>query len=823
MIQKVSPKYLKPAFDFFKSKGWEPFAFQQESWQDYLSGKSGLLNAPTGSGKTYAVALGIILDFIQKNPDTWQSNTSNGLQLIWITPLRALAQDLQLALQDLCQTIRLPWNVALRHGDTDSKTRAALKKQPPEILITTPETLHVLLSQQDNSNLFKSLQCIVVDEWHELVGNKRGVQVQLALAYLEFRTPNQIRRWGISATLGNLEEAGKALLGQRTPLHIRKASIEKKIKIESIFPDEIESYPWSGHLGIRLLDQVIAVIEAGKTVLLFTNTRSQTEIWYQKILASRPDWAGWIAMHHGSLDSDVRTWVEQSLHEGKLKVVVCTSSLDLGVDFRPVDRVIQVGSPKGVARLIQRAGRSGHRPGEESRLYFVPTHALELIEAAALRKAIEAKEVESQIPPHLPYDVLIQFLVTLAVGEGFFKEELYQVALSTYSFSKLSLQEMEWILRFICIGGDSLGSYEDFQKVEEQENGLFLVKNPKIARKHRLSMGTIVSEPSIKIKLKNGSFLGTVEEYFISKLRIGDRFIFAGRALELLQFKELTAVVKITPKRPNQVVSWMGARMSLSSMLSAQLLHQLQEYKNGQITSEELRRMAPLLNLQQKLSLIPDPDTLLLETYESDQGYHLFFFPFEGRMVHELMAALLAYRIAQSYPVTFSMGMNDYGFELLSEDRIPILEVLEEDLFGMRNLQEDAFRCVNESEMSRRKFREIASISGLVFHGYPGKPVGFKHIQSNSSLIFRVLETYDSHNLLLKQAQKEALNQQMESKKFVSAFEKINQQTIQVRSPTQFTPFAFPILVDRMSRTSISSESLEDRIAKIQAHFNVWD
>ena len=812
---------LKPGLDYFSQKGWSPFPFQIQAWTDYLDGKSGLLNAPTGSGKTYALWFGVLLNYIQNNPKDWQTPRKNGLQVIWVTPLRALAQDLQKAMQEACDGLGLPWTVAVRNGDTDAKTRASFKRNPPECLITTPETLHILLSQKDTEPLFENLRCVVVDEWHELVGNKRGVQVQLALAYLQSKCRHPFMRWAISATLGNLQEAASTLLGNELPIHIIKANLHKEIRLQSIFPEEIEKYPWSGHLGLRLVDQVIETIEAGRSVLLFTNTRSQTEMWYQKILEIRPDWAGWMAMHHGSLDSSIRSWVENALHEGILKVVVCTSSLDLGVDFRPVDRVIQIGSPKGVSRFVQRAGRAGHQPGLPSVVFFVPTNALELIEAAALRHAIEGEDLESQYPPVLPYDVLIQFLVTLAVGEGFEPQSLFELVKKTKSYSALSLEEYQWILEFITKGGSSLGSYDDYLKVVVEEDGMYRVKNKKIAMKHRLSMGTIVSDVSMKVKFKNGAYLGTVEEYFIAKLKVGDRFYFAGRNLELLYVKGLDAVVQVTTKKTNQVVSWMGARMSLSSKLAHQLREIFKEYNQGIIRSEEVRRVLPILDLQQQLSLVPDNQTFLIESLQTREGHHLFFYPFEGRMVHELLSALLAYRIAQRFPISFSMAMNDYGFELFSDVRVDIEELLEEDLFSLNQLEEDILHCINESELSKRKFREIASIAGLVFQGYPGKPTSFKHIQANSGLLFQVFEEYDPENLLLKQARSEALNQQMEQEMFVEAVRKINRQSIQVRYPSQFTPFSFPILVDRLSRTSLSSESVEDKITKILAQMNL--
>ncbi|MFZ9187858.1 MAG: ligase-associated DNA damage response DEXH box helicase, partial [Algoriphagus sp.] len=759
--------------------------------------------------------------YVQNNPDNWKKSQKNGLQIIWVTPLRALAQDLQKAMQEACNELGLPWMVAVRNGDTDAKTRASFKRNPPECLITTPETLHILLSQKDTEALFENLRCVIVDEWHELVGNKRGVQVQLALAYLQAKCNHPFRRWAISATLGNLEQAAKTLLGNELPLHIIKAKVQKEIRITSLFPEEIEKYPWSGHLGIRMIDQVIQTIEEGKSVLVFTNTRSQTEMWYQKILEIRPDWAGWMAMHHGSLDSQIRAWVENALHEGILKVVVCTSSLDLGVDFRPVDRVIQIGSPKGVSRFVQRAGRAGHQPGLPSLVFFVPTNALELIEAAALRHAIEQDDLESQFPPALPYDVLIQFLVTLAVGEGFEPDSLYEIIKKTDSYAALSPEEYQWILEFITKGGSSLGSYDDFLKVVVEKDGMYRVKNKKIAMKHRLSMGTIVSDVSMKVKFKNGAYLGTVEEYFIAKLKVGDRFYFAGRNLELLFVKGLDAVVQVTTKKANQVVSWMGARMSLSSKLSQQIQEIFKAYNQGIVRSEEVKQVLPILDLQQQLSLVPDAQTFLIESLQTREGFHLFFYPFEGRMVHELLSALLAYRIAQRFPVSFSMAMNDYGFELYSDVQLDIEELMEEDLFSLDQLEEDILHCINESELAKRKFREIASIAGLVFQGYPGKPTSFKHIQANSGLLFQVFEDYEPDNLLLKQARSEVLNQQMEQELVIEAVRKINRQSIQVRYPSQLTPFSFPILVDRLSRTSLSSESVEDKIAKILAQMDL--
>ena len=386
-----APALFSPAEDWFAQQGWQPFPFQRETWEAYLAGESGLLNAPTGSGKTYALWVPCLLSFIQQHPDDYRTTHNNGLRVLWITPLRALAKDLRVAMERASEAMEVPWQVAVRSGDTSTSDRQKQLRRLPECLITTPESLHLLLSQKDHRRVFRRLECVVADEWHELLGTKRGVQLELALSHLKHLRP-ELRVWGVSATIGNLEQAKDILLGPDRAGKIVRSKVEKNIEVQSVIPERVDKFPWAGHLGIRMLPQVVPIIEQSGATLLFTNTRSQTEIWYQRLLEAVPDLAGQIAMHHGSLDNEVRTWVEEALHAGILKLVVCTSSLDLGVDFRPVETVIQVGSPKGISRFLQRAGRSGHQPGATSKIYFLPTHSLELLEAAAIQEAIRQKD-----------------------------------------------------------------------------------------------------------------------------------------------------------------------------------------------------------------------------------------------------------------------------------------------------------------------------------------------------------------------------------------------------------------------------------------------
>lgn len=811
-----SPDVLSPAYQWFRTKGWQPFPFQEDTWKAFLDDKSGLLNAPTGSGKTYALWLPCLLEWIRENPETWQSKAPGKLQVLWITPLRALARDLQQAMQKTCDEMGLPWTVSLRTGDTSSAERQKQLKKTPECLITTPESLHLLLSQKNSSQLFRNFRSLIVDEWHELLGSKRGVQVELAVSRIRQIGEKQPKTWAVSATIGNLSQALEVLLGQKEAQKAVtiKAKVDKKIRIESILPDEVEKFPWAGYLGIKLLFKILPIIAESQSTLLFTNTRSQTEIWYQQLMNQVPELAGLVAMHHSSLDREVRDWVEDALHQGKLKLVICTSSLDLGVDFKPVETVIQVGSPKGVARFMQRAGRSGHQPGAISRIYFLPTNSLELVEAAALKKALREQVYESRKPLDKCMDVLVQYLVTLAVGEGFEEEQLYKEVKNTHSFRNLSRQEWEWALDFITTGGNSLQEYDEFKKVQIEE-GLYQVTSRKLAMRHRLSMGTIVSEPVLKVKFTTGGYIGTVEESFISRLKIGDTFWFAGRSLKLERIKDLTVLVRKSKSTKGIVPRWAGGRMPLSSQLSQLIRGILSEAAEGTSSEPEIIAIEPILQLQSRWSVIPDEKTLLIEYFRSPEGYHLVIFPFEGRSVHELLGALVAYRISQIQPITFSIAMNDYGFELLSDSPIPYQEALEQDLFSTENLEDDIATSINSTEMAKRRFREIAAIAGLIFQGYPGKPITSKHLHASSQIIFDVFNEYEPENLLLEQARRESLDLLLEHERLLETLHRIHQQQIRLELPPKATPFAFPIMVDRL-RERLTSEKLEDRIGRMQ-------
>lgn len=809
--------------EWLVKKNFRAFTFQEETWQHIIDGKSGLVNAPTGFGKTFSVFLGAVIDFINRHPDNFQTQSNNKLQLIWITPLRALAKDIGRAMEEVIAELGMQWKVGIRNGDTETKERQLQKKHPPEIMIITPESLHLLLAQKGYADFFAALKIIAVDEWHELLGSKRGVQVELAISRLAALSKKNIHTslsiWGISATIGNLEEAKDVLLSSLNDNKnsaIVKAILKKNITIESVLPDEIEKYPWAGHLGIKLVKKVIPIINGSNTTLIFINTRGMSEIWYQGLLTAAPELAGAIALHHGSIEPELRTWVEESLHTGILKAVVCTASLDLGVDFRPVDTVIQVGSPKGVARFLQRAGRSGHQPDAVSKIYFLPTHSLELVEASALKTAISNNIIESREPMVLCFDVLIQYLCTLAVSDGFEPEEIYKEILSTHCYKDLSRDEWLQILQFITAGGVALNQYDEYKKVEIID-GLYRITSRRIAMRHRMHIGTIVSEAMLKVKFISGGYIGVIEEWFISRLDPGDVFTLAGRTLELAAIKDMTVLVKKSSSKKSIVPSWQGGRMPLSANLGETLRQELNKVHNTQPKQNdiEIAVLKPLFELQEQLSHVPRNNELLIEHIETKDGYHLFVFPFEGRLVHEAMAAILAWRISQITAITFSFAMNDYGFELLSDQPIPVDDTNVYELFSPDNLLNDIQRSVNSTEMAMRKFRDIAVIGGLIFQGFPGEQKKARHLQSSASLLFKVFMEYDAANVLVQQAFREVLDQQMEEVRLRNMLERIQQSNIVITFPERLTPFCFPIKVDSL-RESLTSEKLEDRIKKMQ-------
>lgn len=797
---------------WFRRQGWTPFRFQRETWRAHLWGQSGLIHSPTGTGKTYAVAIPPLVEWLNENPKAPAWPKTVPLRVLWITPLRALANDTVQSIRAPITDLGLPWTVELRTGDTSAAARAKQRERLPSVLVTTPESLSLLLSYPGTNEKMESLRTIVVDEWHELLGTKRGVQTELCLARLRTWFPN-LKTWGLSATLGNLEQALHVLVGRTGAAKMISGDLKKRIEVETLIPADLEKFPLAGHLGLNLLPAVIQRLDQAKTTLLFTNTRSQTEIWFRALVQAKPDWADSIALHHGSIDREVRQEVEARLRAGTIRCVVCTASLDLGVDFSPVEQVIQIGAPKGVARMLQRAGRSAHRPGAVSRIVCAPAHALELVEFSAVREAIAARELEFRVPLDRPLDVLVQHLVTVALGSGFRESAMLAEIRSSHAYRDLTDTEWKWCLDFVTRGGASLKAYPQFSRVRISGND-FTVPDNVIAKLHRMTIGTITSDSAMAVRVLRGPMLGTIEESFIGRLKPGAKFSFAGHALELIRVRDMTAYVRRTKKLSGVVPQWMGGKMPLSSQLAAVVRRKLSEARRGKFTGREMRAVRPVLEIQNRWSRIPEPDELLIERLQMRDGVHHFIFPFAGRLVHEGLAALIAYRVSKQFPASIAITLNDYGFALLSATALEFTEAGWRRVFTTENLLEDLLACLNSAELARRQFREIARIAGLVFQGYPGSGKTARQLQSSSGLFYDVFTRYDPENLLLNQARREVLERQLEISRLGATIAEVTAMKIVLVETEHLTPLAFPLWASFV-QANVTSEKWSERVQRM--------
>ncbi len=814
--------------DWFKARGWRAFPFQREVWRAVAAGHSGLLHATTGSGKTYAVWLGAVLRGLNRAPRQARGGTgAPPLGVVWLTPMRALAADTTRALALPLPDLAPHWTVGQRTGDTPSAERARQDRRMPTALVTTPESLSLMLSRDRAPDELHSVHTVIVDEWHELIGNKRGVQVQLALARLKRWNPDLVV-WGLSATLGNLDEAMQVLCGTSPAPTLVHGRVDKTLVIDTLLPEQPGRFSWGGHLGAQMLAPVVAEIERSSTTLVFTNTRSQAETWYQLLLQERPEWAGIVALHHGSLDKSVREWVEAGLKAGQLKAVVATSSLDLGVDFLPVERVLQIGSAKGIARLLQRAGRSGHAPGRPSRVTLVPTNTLELVEAAAARDAAQAGRIERRASPEQPFDVLVQHLVTVALGGGFAADALpggghtalalHEEVRQAHAYRGLSREDFDWALAFVERGGTSLTAYPDYHRIAVVD-GVWRVPDRGVARRHRMAIGTIVSDASMQVKYLNGGAIGTIEEGFIARLRKGDCFVFAGRMLEYLRTQDMTAYVQKATRKKGAVPAWAGGKMPLSSELADAVIAQMALAADQRYHSPELQAARPMLETQARLSRLPVPGSLLAEHFRSREGHHLCLYPFAGRHVHLGLASLLAWRLARDRPNTFSISVNDYGFELLSAETVDTAALGDRRLFSTEALMDDVLHSLNSSELAQRRFREIARVAGLVFSGYPGQPKSTKQLQASSSLFFEVFRKYDRGNLLLTQAEREVLSQELDIERLSTHLAAMAAQPLVEVTLDVPSPMSLPLMIERL-REQLSTEKLSDRLERMLKDMN---
>ena len=810
-VVKPDPTLL-PIHSWFERRGWTPLPFQQRSWTAYLEGRSGLIQVPTGSGKTFAAVMAPIARMLADSGD------QPGIRLLYITPLRALSRDLALAIREPISEMRWPLRVGIRNGDSSSSERSKQLKSPPQILVTTPESLTLLLSNNKAEELFRHLDTVVLDEWHELMGSKRGTQTELCLSWLRQLRPS-MQTWAISATIGNLDQAARHALGTDGDPVIIGGAPARVTEIRSLLPETIDGFPWAGHLGLRMYEDLVAAMNPGISTLLFTNTRNQSERWFQCLRFACPEMDGALALHHSAIDRSEREAIEASVKAGTIRWVVCTSSLDLGVDFQPVEQVVQIGSPKNLARLLQRAGRSAHLPGGTSQVLFMPTNALELLELSAVRRGLEDGLVEQRRPPIAPLDVLLQHLTSLACGAGFHPEETLRAVRSTAAFCNLAQDDWDWCLRFLEHGGDCLAAYPRYRKLEWDEGAQrFRVRESAIARLHRLNIGTITAAPAITVRFVRGAVLGHVEESFIGQLKPKDVFFFSGRQLEFVRLRDMTAYVKVSNRKSRTVPAWAGGQMALSDLLTHHLRLEVDRASRGELDTPELEALRPLFERQQDLSVLPRIGQLLIETCSTREGTHLYAYPFEGRFVHEGIGFLWASRLTRLERGTITVSVNDYGFELLAPKTYPMAELLEDHsdlLLNTDHLESDLEAALNLSELQRRRFRAIAQVAGLMHRGFPGSGKSTGQLQISASLLFDVFERHEPQNRLLQQARREVLDEQLELSRLEAALQRAAQQEwLHVTTPRP-GPLAFPLLVERLNNR-MSNETVLERIQRMQ-------
>lgn len=798
-MSKKAP--LKIILDWFKKNKMEPLPFQLDAWKEILKGSSGLISVPTGAGKTYAAYWGALAEII--------TQPGEGTQILYLSPLRALARDLSGTLARPIQDLGLPYKVEMRTGDTAASVRKKQIKNPPEILISTPESLAIMLSDPESQDRFKSLRTIIIDEWHELLGSKRGVLLELSLAHMKKVCPD-IKIWGLTATVGNLTEAAQVCVGiDRKPVII-SYQMEREVILETILPDTLQQLPWAGQLGLRMFPFLYEKLSWDHSTLIFTNTRSQAERWHQALCDVEPEKKEKIALHHSSLEREEREKVENGVKDGSICWIVCTSSMDLGVDFAAVEKVFQIGSPKSIARLIQRAGRSSHKPLVPCRLSIIPTHALDVVEIRAYRKALAEKIVEMRRPLLKCYDVLLQHMLTCAIGGGFSKEEFWNEIKTTFAYSQLSREEYEQCLQMLQSGGNALEAYPEFHKLHF-ENERYFVDDKKIIQRHRMNIGTIPSDPHVKVQLAKGSFLGSVEEAFIAGLNPGDLFLFGGRALELIQYRDFVAYVRLAKSGAHKSATWMGGRLPFSSDLGWAVRQTMEENESGYPEQTFIKQ---ILHLQEKLSHIPGPNEVLIESIKSREGWHLLVYTFEGKIINKGLALIIAYRLSEQRKNTFTISSNDYGFEIVGRDPFDEKSI-NNLLFAPEGLEEELSQIVNIHELSKGFFRDIARIAGLTFQRYPGFEKRQRQLQMTTGLLFEVFSKFDPSNLLLKQAREEVMLREFDLERLRAVLNRIYQSKIILKNPVRYTPFGLPLMIERVSG-HVTTEKLADRIEKIK-------
>lgn len=820
-----APALLPAQFsNWFQTKGWQPRPHQLKLLALARQGKSALLIAPTGAGKTLAGFLPSLVDIVE----TRHRKANRGIHTLYVSPLKALAVDIMRNLEMPVGEMGLDIRLETRTGDTPQHKRQRQKLTPPDILLTTPEQLALLIASKDARRFFEDLKFVVFDELHSLVTSKRGQLLALALARLRTLCPNLVSI-GLSATVANPDDLRRWLVAQGEHGEIR---ISEMIKIEGGAKPEIsilttrERVPWAGHMARYSMSEILAAIARHQTTLIFVNTRSQAEIVFQELWTLNED-ALPIALHHGSLDVGQRRKVEQAMARNALRAVVATSTLDLGIDWGDVDLVIHVGAPKGASRLAQRIGRANHRMDEPSRAILVPANRFEVLECKA---ALDANYVGAQDTEPMregALDVLAQHILGMAVAEPFRADDLYAEIVTAAPFASLGREDFDRAVEFVSTGGYALKSYERYAKIRKTDDGTWRVSNPRIAQQYRMNAGTIIEAPMLEVRLtrmtgkavraaggfRGGRRLGKIEEGFLESLAPGDTFMFSGRILRFEGIRENVCYVGDAEGSDPKVPSYMGGKFPLSTYLADGVRNILSDPTTWSELPDQVREW---LQIQQYASVLPGRDNLLIETFPRGERYFLIGYPFEGRLAHQTLGMLLTRRLerARARPLGFVAtdyafgiwGLRDFG-RMISEGELPLDGLFDEDMLG-----DDLEAWMDESFMLKRTFRHCATIAGLIEKRHPGQEKTGRQMTVSSDLIYDVLRTHEPDHLIMQATRQEAAHGLLDVRRLGDMLRRISGK-VEHKRLDRISPLAVPIMLE-VGRESVPGEANDALLAE---------
>jgi ATP-dependent Lhr-like helicase len=778
---------------WFAEKGWAPRRHQLEMLAAARAGRNALLVAPTGAGKTLAGFIASLSELIER--------PAEGLHTLYVSPLKALAVDVQRNLLTPIEEMGLDIRVETRTGDTPADRKARQRVRPPQILLTTPESLSLLLSHEDSALLFANLRSIVVDEVHAFATGKRGDLLSLAMARLQRLAP-QMRRVALSATVSDPEayQGWLAPHGDIETVDVVIGDPGAEADIRIMLPEN-DRIPWSGHSGRWAAEHVMKEIEGHKTTLIFCNTRSLAELIFQDLWAVNEQHLP-IGVHHGSLSIDARRKVESAMAEGRLRGLVCTASLDLGVDWGNVDLVIQMGAPKGSSRLLQRIGRANHRLDEPSEAVLVPGNRFEYLEARAALDAIEEGELDPEIFRPGALDVLAQHIMAAACAAPFREEEMLEEVRSAAPFAALSEELFGQVLSYIESGGYSLRAYDRFKRLTRDADGTWRVSHPRFIQQHRMNAGIIVDAPLLDVRFKNGRKLGTVEEYFASTLSPGDTFFFAGLVLEVERIDGIDLYVKATTKSA-RIPTYVGARMAMTTNLADRVRTFLYDREQWPRFPDDVRDW---LQVQDQRSVLPRPDQLLVETFPHEHRHYMVAYSFEGWNAHQSLGMLITRRMETAGLQPLGFVSNDYALACYS------LQPVEDPaaLFSSDILENEFVDWVQQSNLLKRAFREVAVIGGLVERHHPGKRKSGKQVTFSTDLIYDVLRRYEPEHLLLKAAWHDARQRMTDVGRLARLLDRAASTMLHVQLD-RVSPMAVPVLVI-VGRERTATGTVDDQL-----------